>query len=247
METQYGLFFSRGTTVIRLPFNPEKLPVQRDTDNGTYNVLGVGPIMVPRTPELRVIPISGLLPGQPFSGVLTPQEFQSPEFYIRFFNEAMDDRAPLQFIPVRYMEDGTPFMGGAQNVGLTVLVTSFTYEERGGETGDFYYDLTLTEYRDYAPRVLRLQRQDGAQNVATAERPRSVPQGQLVTGALCVANGPCCYSSYGDSPRAALSGRTVRVSRMVDAARPYPIHVTTERGGALGWMAAAALQVVSAT
>ena len=47
----FGLFFTRDGTVIRLPVNPEKLPVARDNDNSEYNVLGIGPIMIPRIPQ----------------------------------------------------------------------------------------------------------------------------------------------------------------------------------------------------
>ena len=66
----FGLFFTRDGTVIRLPVNPEKLPVTRGTENGDYNVLGIGQIVVPRTPNLREVTISSFFPGRPFSGVL---------------------------------------------------------------------------------------------------------------------------------------------------------------------------------
>ena len=62
MGNNFGLFFTRDGTVIRLPVNPEKLPVARDNDNGDYNVLGIGPIMVPRTPKQRVVTISSFFP-----------------------------------------------------------------------------------------------------------------------------------------------------------------------------------------
>ena len=39
----FGLFFTRDGTVIRLPVNPEKLPMARDNDNSEYNVLGIRP------------------------------------------------------------------------------------------------------------------------------------------------------------------------------------------------------------
>ena len=35
-----------------------------------------------------------------------------------------------------------------------MLVTSFHTEERGGETGDFYYELGLSEYRDYTAKTV---------------------------------------------------------------------------------------------
>ena len=68
-----------------------------------------------------------------------------------------------------------------------------------------------------------------------------------MVGSLCTANGPYYYTSYGDEPHGNGKGRRVAVSRIVDATRAYPIHVTTESGGALGWMKKDALQVVSST
>ena len=243
MANNFGLFFTRDGTVIRLPFNPDTLPVVKDNDNGNYNVLGIGPIMVPRIPKLREVTISSFFPGREFPGVLTSGGFQPPEFYIQFFESAMDEKAPILYTPVRYYENGEPFM--TQDTGFQVLVTSFTYEERGGETGDFYYDLTVTEYRDYSPQSMEIQQQ-GTQNtpaVATTEKARDIPQGQLVVGSVCVANGQYFYTSYGDEPFGNASGQRVVVSRIVDQSRPCPIHITTESGGALGWISKSGLQV----
>ena len=247
MVNNFGLFFTRDGTVIRLPVNPEKLPVERDNDNGDYNVLGIGPIMVPRTPKQRVVTISSFFPGRPFSGVLTPNEFKTPEFYIQFFESAMNDKVPILYTPVRYYENGEPFMTG--DAGFQVLVTQFTTEERGGETGDFYYDLTLTEYRDYSPGTIQVKQQGTTTTptAVTTEPSREIPAGQLTVGCTCIANGPYYYSSYGDEPHGNGNGRRVVVSRIVDATRAYPVHVTTEDGGALGWMKKDALQVVSDT
>ena len=247
MVNNFGLFFTRDGTVIRLPVNPEKLPVSRDNANDDYNVLGIGPIMVPRIPALKEITISSFFPGRPFSGVLTSGGFEPPEFYIQFFESAMNDKAPILYTPVRYYENGEPFMTG--DPGLQVLVTQFNTEERGGETGDFYYDLTLTEYRDYSPGTIQVKTAAtaSAPAVVTTEPSRDIPQGQLVVGATCIANGPYYYTSYGDEPHGNGNGRTVVVSRIVDTARAYPIHVTNESGGALGWMKKEALQVVSTT
>lgn len=247
MVNNFGLFFTRDGTVIRLPVNPEKLPVERDNDNGDYNVLGIGPIMVPRTPKQKVVTISSFFPGRPFSGVLTPNEFKTPEFYIQFFESAMNDKVPILYTPVRYYENGEPFMTG--DAGFQVLVTQFTTEERGGETGDFYYDLTLTEYRDYSPGTIQVKQQGTTTTptAVTTEPSREIPAGRLTVGCTCIANGPYYYTSYGDEPHENGNGRRVLVSRMVDATRAYPIHVTTEAGGALGWMKKDALQVVSDT
>lgn len=250
MPNNFGLFFTRDSTVIRLPVNPEKLPVARGNENDDYNVLGLGPIMVPRLPSLRVVKISSFFPGRVSPLVLSPNEFQPPEFYIQFFESAMREKAPILYTPVRYYENGEPFM--TSDPGFEVLVTQFDTEERGGETGDFYYDLELTEYKDYSPQAMQTAQQasssgaDGTVQVTT-EPARGIPQGQLVVGSTCTLNGPYYYSSYGDEPHGNGNGAQVSVSRIVDLTRAYPYHVVSASGGALGWVAGASLQVVSTT
>lgn len=243
MANNFGLFFTREGTVVRLPVNPEKLPEERTTDNGSYNVLSLGPIMQARDPNLRVVQISSFFPGRPFSGVLTSGGFQPPEFYINFFSSAMRDKAPILYTPVRYYENGEPFMTGDQ--GMTVLVTIFSTEERAGETGDFYYDLELTEYKDFSARGVTIGATAGGRTIATTEPNRAVPVGELIVGQLCVANGPWYATSYGEEPHGSGSGRRVVISRIVDKARDYPYHINGENGSPLGWMKASGLQVVS--
>ena len=182
MANNFGLFFTRDGLVLRLPVNPAKLPQEKSGDNQSYNVLGIGPITVPRIPKPREVKISSFFPGRTAPYVLTSGDFREPEFYIDFFQRAMDDRVPILYTPVRYYEDGTPFMTG--DTGFQVLVSDFSFEERGGETGDFYYDLALTEYRDYSPQTVATQQSASVtQNAAapltaTAEAGREIPAAQ---------------------------------------------------------------------
>lgn len=249
MRIQYGLFFSLDGQVIRLPHNPEKLPVTRDNDNQDENVLGIGPITLPRTPKQKEITISDYFPGRPDSFTTTPNGFREPEFYIDFFDRAMMEQSILTYTPVRYYENGTPFF--TSDEGFDCIVTGFTYEERGGETGDFYYDLTIREWRDYTPQEVTVKQETSAgreeEVVLTSEPSREVPQNQLVVGATVIANGNYYYSSYGDEPHGTANGSRVVVSRIVttDPGRPCKIHITTEAGGDLGWISADQLQVVT--
>lgn len=250
MANDFGLFFTRDGLVIRLPVNPAKLPQTQDGDDQTYNVLGVGPVTVPRIPKPREVKISSFFPGRTASYVLTAGDFKEPEFYIKFFRAAMEDMVPILYTPVRYYEDGTPFMTG--ETGFQVLVSSFSTEERGGETGDFYYDLALTEYRDYSPQTVTVVQAAASAApqeplTATPEVTRDIPGGQLYVGCTCVANGSWYYTSYGDEPHGSGNGRRVVVGRIIetDPGRARPVLVKTEQGGLLGWMAKDALQVVS--
>lgn len=268
IRTYYGLYFSGSGGVVRLPINPEKLPITYDNDNKEYNVLGIGPIMVPRTPKLAVGSISGgLLPGR---GGDVP-----PETYIDFFRAAMANMEVVVFTPVRFYETGEPF--ASSDVGFECLITEFVYEERGGETGDFYYDLTWTEFRDYTPQRMQVASGGGygasdsagaasasararmltgasssVQQPATAsqdtlrllvEPSRAIPQGQLYSGAYAVANGAAYQTSQRGGSSQQLSGQLVRVQR-IDNTAPSGVFVITEAGEYIGWMEATALQVV---
>lgn len=243
MAETYGLFFSGGGQTVRLPINPETFPIDRTTDNGDYNILGIGQIVIPRTPNLEIISISSYFPGRPSPGVLTSGGFQPPEFYINFFKRAMRVGTVLTFSVQRFYENGEAFF--TSDSSKTCVVTAFQTEERGGETGDFYFTLELTEWRDYAPKEWQLQKAatDGSAAVVSQEPSRAIPQGQIVVGTNCIANGRYFASSYGDEPHGNANGRTVTVSRIVAQTRKCPYHILNDRGGALGWISANGLQV----
>lgn len=246
MENQYGLYLSRDGTTLRLPVNPESYKISKDNDNSEYNVLGVGPIMIPRTPKLQAVTWSGLFPGrEDFGAVLTSGGFQPPKFYIDFLQSAMDEKARVRFVANRYMEDGTPIF----DTNMEVLVTSFHTEERGGETGDFYYELGLTEYRDYSAKTVTLQQSAAGQPVeASAETTRAIPAGQLTVGQDVTVNGNYYYSSSGAEPHGTFSGFQGKISRIVktDPQCPYPYHITTSAGAAKGWVKEGQIQAVGA-
>ena len=165
MPNFYSIYFTRNGEVVRLPHNPEKLPETRSASNGEYNVLGLGPVMVPRTPNLKELTISGYFPGTLSSSLTSLLTYHPPEYFINFFTSAMNAREPILYTPVRINELGIPF--SLSDPGYYVLVTDFKTEERGGETGDFYYDLTLKEWRDYAPNRVQIV-QDGTAQASTA-------------------------------------------------------------------------------
>lgn len=245
MGNKYGLYLSRDGTTIRFPINPESYKISKDNDNGSYNVLGVGPIMVPRAPKLQTVSWSGLLPGrEDMAAVVTSGGFQPPRFYIDFIQKAMDEKAVLRFVANRYTEDGSAIF----DTNMEVLVVSFQTEERGGETGDFYYDLELSEYRDYSPKTVTLQQPEPEQPVvATVEPTRAVPSTQLVVGQEVVVNGDYYYSSWGAEPHGTFSGFQGKISRIVttDPTRAFPYHITTLTGGARGWVKESQIQAVS--
>jgi hypothetical protein len=243
---RYGLFFSLCSTVIRLPINPEELPLSQEGDNAIYNVLGIGEVTVPRKPKQKVVEIQSYFPARVTPAVVTPNQFQPPEFYINFFETALKERRILTYTPVRYMEDGTSYM--TSDTGFKCTVESFEHTERGGETGDFYYTLRIQEYRDYTPLQVKVVTPASAATetpAQVAQTPqRSVEKSEIVVGSVCIANGNYYYTSYAEEPHGVASGRRCIVKRIVDKTRKAPYNIKGADGGSMGWISGSALTVV---
>ena len=45
VATKYGVYFRKDGITIRLPVNPEELPIEYPTENNRYNVLDLGEIV----------------------------------------------------------------------------------------------------------------------------------------------------------------------------------------------------------
>ena len=69
MPNYYGLFFSDGRQVVRLPVNPETLPLTEEADTENFDVLGLGEVVVARLPKLKTVTVSSFFPGRPFSEI----------------------------------------------------------------------------------------------------------------------------------------------------------------------------------
>lgn len=275
MPNFYSIFFTRDGEVARLPINPEKLPDAQDTDNGEYNVLGLGPITIPRIPKQRTISISGLLPGlTSLPSITSLLTYKPPEYFINFFRSAMADRVPILYTPVRFYETGIPY--AIDQTGYYVLVTKFDFEERGAETGDFYFDLECVEWRDPAPAKVQVQgsgaaatsnqaaaaasvaRSTSAATTTTATQAaavaavfasvgpsRSLPQNQIVVGSQCTLNGQYYEDTDESAPGTAVTGLLVSVARITSGPFGAPVYVRNSAGAGLGWVEKAALTVVN--
>lgn len=263
MIERFLLNFTKNANTIFLPVNPEKLPTANPGKNSTYNVLGIGDIVVPRTPGLRTIKISSYFPARVTSAVIIPSKLKTPEFYINFFRSAMIEKTPILYAPARYDEAENAYM--TDDKGFYVVVESFDIEERGGETGDFYYDLTLTEYRDYSPQEMEIQTTFAAATVTTTNttptnnttktttkktvKKASVKStrstgDKIVVGSTCIANGGIYETSYGGKAYTTASNRRVTVKRISTLSGRAPYLIASTNGTNLGWIAVTGLKKV---
>jgi hypothetical protein len=135
-----SFFFVReGSTdqIIQMPMNPETFEMPYNGDNETENIVNKGDVTVIRSPGLANPSIVGLLP----SGTVPMQDLtavgMTPHAYRDKFVSWMEDRQVVHFIVT----------GLSYNMLVTIEDASF--ESRGGEDDDLYYNIKLKEFREY--------------------------------------------------------------------------------------------------
>ena len=243
--TNYGLYFSKRGTTIRIPVNPQEYPIKSPGDNTRYNVLNIGEIIVPRIPKLKQTSWESYFPGDPDDSLsVIGNGFKPPEFYIDTFNEYQSTGEPVRFIANRYMENGDPIF----DTNMLVIVEDFDYREKGGETGDFYYTISLSEYRDFSPQRVTTRTSDsngtgnGTTVLAATSEQRKTPTDVITIGDKVTANGRYFYTSWGESPFDNANNITTTVTRIIQSPGPgqiYPVLI-----GQLGWVQMSQLKKV---
>lgn len=233
-QTGYSIYLVFRGKKVRIPVNPEELEIQYPTDHKTYDVLGLGQVVVPRKPSLKTVSWDGFFPGDqaaPYAG----SGAKDPEYYVRWFEKALRGKWRCRLIIVR---------SGSYDTNMSCIVSDFQTKDKGGEPDDVYYSVELTEYRSYAPDMVEIITEEteaggdgAAQAEASVETPREVETPVLRVGASVIINGEYCYDSYGSKPHGTASNLSTTVTRIVSG-NPYPVHV-----GHYGWVQESQLQI----
>ena len=141
---RYRMYLIMGSLELPLQVLPEKLAVRAAGRNETAEVLELGEVLLLRGRGLRKVEWEGLLPawklpcmdGQPLTPILA----------VRYIQRYRDKKEPV------YLRlEGTDL-----DLNVPFGIEDFSYEERGGEPGDLYYSIQLTEWRSYAPSRVTL-------------------------------------------------------------------------------------------
>lgn len=128
---------------LELPVLPENLKLTRKADNKSFSLCEYGEVTLLKPPKPVFLYLKSFFPAEnaPYvssSGLKTPEE------YIKFLDNAMKNQKVLSVLA----EDA------AFSLMIRATIEELSYEERGGEPGDIYYELTLKEYRQIPVPVL---------------------------------------------------------------------------------------------
>lgn len=194
----FGIWFDLGKSKdkIRLPVNPPELTVSYEGDNTNYNLISLGEVVVPRTPKLATVHISSFFPADryiagtvsnvEYDGQIQSARFQ-PKTYIEFFQRLQRKRQVFQFIVNRYDVDKPMF-----DTTFSAVVSSFSIVDKGGESGDVYFELDIQEYRDTSPQEVEMISEDVENDTTylTTIKQRSIDEDEFVVGDMVTVSGP---------------------------------------------------------
>lgn len=213
-----------------MPVNPNEFSITHPSTNTKYNVLGIGEIIIPREPGLRIITWESWFPGSDDSPyVLTAGNFRDPEFLVDMFNGYKESQETTRLIVNRYDDQGITF-----DTNIQVTVEDFEIIEKGGEPSDIYYNVTLSEYRPYNAQVVAIVPTSTNTATAATTTQRATDTGALSVGDSVKASGTYYYDSYGASPTGKANNLTTTITRIVSSPKSgqsYPYHI-----GHYGWL-----------
>ena len=231
MKNTYSIYLKFGRK-FKIPVNPEKIEISYSTDNKTYDVLGIGEIVVPRKPKLKIVSWESFFPKFKNDSYVNGGA-DNPKTYVQRIEKALKSKQIGRLIISR---------SDLYDTNMTCLISKFETTDNGGEPADIYYSIELQEYKDYTPSTVSIVTTSPAEQTAqtievTENQERPVESQTMRVGAAVIANGRYWYNSAGSKPFGTANNISTTVTRIVEGAA-YPIHI-----GTYGWVTADQLQI----
>lgn len=133
---------------LRIPVLPEEIQISYPDKNDTVYVYGVGEVTIKKHPGAFVMKFSSFFPKEACQGsVKSPK---SPKACKEFMEKVMKLETPAKFI----------FTGSPCRVN-TLCTIKFDINEKAGDTGTIYYDITITEYKKPSVRKIKVKKKNG--------------------------------------------------------------------------------------
>lgn len=229
-----GIFIEYDGRVVQIPVNPETFNVNTGGNNTTTEIITLGEIIIPRTKKLSSISWESFFPYESwYPAVRTKGKFKSAQFYLDFINKIRDECKPchLTVTGIGFDDD--------------VVIDSFDYYHQAGDHEDTYYSITLKRYQPYTVSIISVDKSNstGSTSPVAPNVSKVNPQPKNVTvGCSVILNGRVHLDSYGSKPGKTFKNYKGKVN-LINKKGSHPYHVTTPKGGALGWVTKGSVKV----
>lgn len=212
-----------------LPVNPESIKMDIPSNNQSNEVVKLGEITQLAVNGLKSLSFGSFFPNQDGSYINADGDQTPPQDMVDKIEKAMNDKKP-----VRIIVTGT-------SINMLASIDQFEWEIKDA-TNDYYYSITLKEYREYGAKLLKTAPKAKPKPKPT---PRPASTQNITVGCKVIVNGRLHRDSYGTGPGQTEVNATRIVNIIVKRPRPgqnYPYHVATLNGGWRGWVSKGALR-----
>lgn len=162
----YRIWFKvEGYDEIELPVNPQEVSITYPGNPSSYDVEGIGEIIIPRLTKLATVSFESFFPREKlYQTVINSESWHTPEWYVSFFRNIQKSRKPFELTIVRGGDVINEYDGNGKfttsethyfdTVFDKAVLLDITVSDHGGEPGDVYYNMSISEYRDASPKTL---------------------------------------------------------------------------------------------
>ena len=218
----YKIYIRVGPLVYNMPVNPPSLKHKLSPEQETFDTVNGGQRVRYKNPGLKewswasFFPIDTTAPYvSNYKGVL----LYPPIAYVAFFLGAVKSKTILNFYANSIDAAGKIALG----VNTKCIIKSFEYEDRGGEVGDIYYNITLQEYKPFEATTVEVDEEDGTYEEKDTKR--EVAKNEVVEKGTYNWTGVAYEGS--DSTGSMMKGtqEKVKVTLVAALTASSPIHI----------------------
>lgn len=167
----YRIYIRKDWQLIQMPVNPRTIKTDYPPINHDYWLLGQGDMIINRKPDLKRYSWEGLFMKNYSDPLNNPGVVLPPYLYILALTKILEEEKPVVFTA----NSVDMISGILKPETFYALITDFEYEERGGEPGDFYYKIELTQFKEARIKQYQIQGPIKPDGTMPGDQPISEP------------------------------------------------------------------------
>lgn len=212
-----------------LPIPPSKLEINRNGQNKTINLINEGEINLLKSPKLKEISFSFLIPQVRYPFAEYEGKFKPAEYYLDYLTKLNESKYPFQFIVSRTTPGGKMLF----STNITVSMEGMAVTESAEEGFDLVFKVILKQYRAYGLTTITIK-DDGYVSGGSGNRAYGTKKAVTI-GCDVIVNGRLHGNSYGEAPGQMRTNYRGKINYInPDSSHPY--HITTPDGLWQGWV-----------
>ena len=144
-SSKYQIWLEAGKKKHQLPVNPESIKIQRNGNNQSVTIAGLGETTVLQEPKAVTISFSSFFPKTYFPGC-TVKKPLLPHAYINAISTWLNEKTVVRLYITKC------------DIVWYATIESFSYSQSGGDVGSYDYTISLKSYKTVRVRQININK-----------------------------------------------------------------------------------------